>query len=60
MFFRESNVQDGKVRKFFREEAKDGAIYRHLKDPSMKKTDRMEKAAAPLPEILHTRHILSN
>ena len=49
-----------KYQKFFREEVKDGAIYLHLKDPSIKKTKLMEKAAAPPPEILHTRHILSD
>jgi len=49
-----------KYEKFFREEVKDGAIYLHLKDPSMKKMFRIEKAAGPLPEILHSCYILND
>jgi hypothetical protein len=48
-----------KYEKLFREEIKDGAIYLHLKDPSIKKTDRMINANI-LPAALHTCHVLEN
>jgi hypothetical protein len=45
-----------KYEKLFRE-VKDGAIYLHLKDPSIKKTDRMINANILLA-ALHTCHVL--
>jgi hypothetical protein len=49
-----------KYEKLFREEVKNGAIHLHLKDLFMKKTERMEKAAAALPKELHTPHMLDD
>jgi hypothetical protein len=45
--------------KLFREEVKGGAIYLHLKDPSIKKGERTLNASI-LPAELHTRHILED
>lgn len=44
-------------KKLYRQEVKDGAIYLHLKDPSMKMEKRME-IAATLPAKLHTPRML--
>jgi hypothetical protein len=46
-------------RKLFREEHKNGAIYLHLKNPFMKKGERMLNAAS-LPAMLHTPDVLDD
>jgi hypothetical protein len=56
---RDSQRSMAKYEKLFREEIKDGAIYLHLKDHSIKKTDRMINAKI-LPAALHTCHVLEN
>jgi hypothetical protein len=48
-----------KYEKLFHEEVKDGAIYLHPKDPSIKKTDRIINSNI-LPAALHTCHVLEN
>jgi hypothetical protein len=50
---RDSQRSVARYEKLFREEIKDGAIYLDLKDPSIKKTDRMINANI-LPAPLHT------
>jgi hypothetical protein len=56
---RDSQRSMAKYEKLFREEIKDGAIYLHLKNPSIKKTDRMINANI-LPAALYTCHVLEN
>lgn len=48
-----------KYEKLLREEIKNDAIYLHLKEPLMKKTDRMNNASI-LSVALHTCHVLEN
>jgi hypothetical protein len=48
-----------KYEKLFHEEVKDGTIYLHLKDLTIKKTDRMINSST-LPAALHTCHVLED